>query len=245
MIDSSMLAARMAAGSGLQGSNVVSAIQRFTWEEELSEIALLRLIQLFAHYEGWLESVAAELLPHAKARTWAKDMTFPGKFQAALASLGSSKAMTELYSSSKPHPYFVKSALGEVVTCIRYFKEIRNCAIHRGRRADSSLLSAQADYDGVLLHGVLVNAYRPPNPSRVSAVGDVTSVSHYAIIGLTGLVQRAIATLDALVGQTAAGEMYYLERWRLTNHQHHQLPANPTEMGGLSCSRSKGWTAAN
>ena len=103
-IEPSMLAARIAAGSGLQGSNVVSAAKRFTWEEELSEIALLRLIQLFAHYEGWLEELAGDVVrSSSKRRSWCKNMTFPFAFQTSLNALGASNAMRDLYASSKPH----------------------------------------------------------------------------------------------------------------------------------------------
>lgn len=225
-IDQAALAARMSAGSGLQGTNVVTPTDRFSWDEQLSELALLRLLQVIAHFEGWLEAIGGSLVKVNHLRSWLKDMTFPTSYGAAIASLGKSIGTSGLYAASKNHPYRIDPVLTDAVTCIRYFKEVRNCAIHRGRRASSAFLKAQADYEAVLHSGNLASVYRPPKPVLLGEQDEVVSVTHYAVIGVTGLIQRAIATLDGMLVRTAAGERYYLDRWRTVNPIR-ELPGQP------------------
>lgn len=197
----------------MPGSNVVTATDRFEWEEQLGELALLRLIQLMAHFEGWLETLADVLVTPRRRLGWVKDMTLPAKHAGAVAELGTSQPMTKLFAASKPHRYRIDGVLNDAIVCVRYFKEVRNCAIHTGRRASAKLLSAQSAYAAVVQAGGLASAYRPPSCSPVSSLGDRVSVSHHGIVGLTGLTQRAIATIDALCAMSAAGESYFLRQW--------------------------------
>ena len=227
-IDQPTLVSRLAAGSGLVGSNAVTATDRYSWDDQLSEVAMIRLLLIQAQFEGWLEGVATHILPGRSQRAWVKAMTFPTTHAAALAGLGRSTAMENLFAASRPHAYRIDAALAPAIVCLRYFKEVRNAAIHSGRRANAALLEAQTEYDGVVSAGVLASAYRPPAMQRVSGLGDRVVVSHHGVIGLTGLVQRVIATLDARIAMSQAGEQYYLAKWARLN-PFRELPGDSTK----------------
>ena len=225
-LDQRSLASRVSAGSGLSGSNVVTATSRFSWDEQLHELALLRLIQLMAHYEGWLEAIADVLVHQGRRFGWVKDMTHPASYRSAIGELGNGRAMSDLYAASPGHRYRIDPSLDAAVTCIRYFKVARNCAIHAGRRASGEMLNAQAAYELVLQNGDLAQIYRPPRHIPVAAVGEKLVVDHYGVVGLTGLVQRVIATIDAHLAMTSAGQDYYVYRWIAEHGRGRSLPGD-------------------
>lgn len=225
-IDQATLAARLAAGSGLVGSNAVTATDRYTWEHQLAELAMLRLLQVMAYYEGWLEAVASRLLPASQVRSWIRRMTFATKYRGALQDLGVSRGMQALYKGSRPHNFRIDQALEPAIVCIRYFKEVRNAMVHTGRRATTGVLRTQAELDGAIKSGTLASAYRPPQYLPVTSIGERVIVTHHGAVGLTGLVQRVLATLDAQIAMTAFGETYYREKW-VAKNRIRALPADP------------------
>lgn len=213
-IEQKDLAARFAAGSGINGSNVVTMIDRLTWEDQLEELAVLRLVTVFAHYEGWLEAVLERLGVSEKTRrNMVPQMTGPNERAKPLAKLGASTALGELVKDAPRHRYRVDSDLGAFLTCARYFKEVRNSVVHRGRRADKRLLEAQTDYERSISNGGLGH-YKAPLFVPISGVGERVSVDHHGVIGFTGVVYRLIATFDSMFLQTHPAEAIYVSRWK-------------------------------
>jgi hypothetical protein len=224
------LEARFAAGSGLGGSNVVTAIDRYTWPEQLEELGRLRLMVLFAYFEGWLDAVAVELSITSNLRAaWSKRMIVPSKWQAALAELGLSPVMCDLDAGCSSHHYELGPNLGEAIVCLRYFKEIRNAIVHSGACVTTRVLASQSDYEAsIAVHG-LWSRYKPPVFVPARTVGEAIHVDHYGIIGLTGLVQRVMVSLDRRILKTDAGEAEYLAAWEKRYGRGRVMPGDGTK----------------
>ncbi|HMR94856.1 MAG TPA: hypothetical protein PKE05_04920 [Microthrixaceae bacterium] len=220
------LASRFAAGSGLSGSNVVTSMDGQSWADQMDEIASLRLVVVFAHFEGWLEAVSGQLgLDLQRRRTWSGQMAVPNKWKSAVASLGTSEPLRQLVARSPMHGYDLQGQLHEAIVCLRYFKEVRNCVAHNGGGATQRLLDSQADYATVVSGGSLGSVYEPPVFRPVVSLGEPVAADHHGVVGFTGLLQRIMATLDSLLLQTAAAEQSYLEGWAEANGRRRQLPA--------------------
>lgn len=225
------LDARFSAGLDMSGSNVVTFMDARSWDEQVEEIARLRLMMLFSHVEGWLAAMALTLqVPAKQRRSWAAAMLLPKKYPAALAGLGTSAAMTDLYLASARHLYDLDAGITDAVLALRYFKELRNAIVHSGGRASAAVIQTQKDYEQSIATAPLWTHYQPPRyvPAQI---GDEIEVDHHGVVGLTGLVQRCIVTFELAFLRTPAGEDAYLKRWKELFHKRGSLPADAGRRG--------------
>ena len=102
-----------------------------------------------------------------------------------------------------------------MLTCYRFFKELRNCDMHRGGIADQRLMDAYTLFTTVSTPAGLGVAEVPAHivpvldaPARISLRG---------VVGFTGMLFKIIATLDAELSRSKLAEKPFIEKWKAAN----------------------------
>ncbi len=102
------------------------------------------------------------------------------------------------------------STIDSLLICFRYFKELRNCLMHRGRKCDGKLWGAQSAFVPIANPTALGMDFLPEY-QRVSQ-GDEVSLSLHGVLGFTEVILRIVTTIDAELSATIVGEQVLIER---------------------------------
>jgi hypothetical protein len=102
------------------------------------------------------------------------------------------------------------STLDNLLKCFRYFKELRNCFMHRGRTCDNKLYGWQSHFtpiaDKKSLGMEFVSNYFRAN------IGDRVQLDLHGCLGFTEVILRIVTTIDAELSQTDIGEDAFVSR---------------------------------
>jgi len=214
------LAGRFIAGSGIRGANLRRACIKVSWEDQQQEFARFLLVEFCALYEAWCEGALSEL---AQTSALAKSLQFPTVFANNTPSKGVGHALGIVNSnlsaamSTGMYPVFCKNKkyskphLEQLLTCYRYFKELRNGLVHAGGTASPNFVNAQAAY-ATLTPATLGTTEIPV--INAHAPGDGVKVSLRGVVGFGEVVLRLICTLDAEFAQSDGAEKAFIARWK-------------------------------
>lgn len=115
------------------------------------------------------------------------------------------------YSSLVLHRKNSKAKLDNLLLCYRYFKESRNCLVHRGGIADTSAEQAYLAFSAVATTADL-GVSEVPNHSVVTLNSPI-HLSLRGIVGFCDVVLRMIATIDAELSRAESAEKVFHQSW--------------------------------
>lgn len=175
--------------------NLYRACIEQTWEQQEFQISKNFLTNLFAIYEGWIETILPQL---DVVRRNPKDFQFPLSFQTALLTMQSGANSTIVnafynnYKLNNKHYNFYH--MGNYFLLYRYFKECRNCIIHNGGLSDQKLLDAYNCAKG--LDAIDLDVEEVPYMQPISRVNELVRLSLRGVVGFSQIVMKIVSTLD-------------------------------------------------
>jgi hypothetical protein len=210
------------ASSGIYGASLRKAAVTHTWDQHRAELARVVLVTLFAHYEGWLaelcEQFGADEQVAKNLQSWKrmdKNGKVIGQFTDALATICGVKsvAMAQSFENLyKASPRVAGSRLEAMLTCLRYFKECRNCIAHNGARIDQKVVDAYALWKP-FANPTSMGLSEEPEHS-VPSLGASCDLSLRGVVGFGDVLLSIAWTVDAEVSGTATAEKEFLDRVR-------------------------------
>jgi hypothetical protein len=224
-----------------ESTNLVVPFRNHTWEmqrERLAEVALVNIIALF---EMWCDDIC-EIFGKEKL---AAELQYPTNntvshgIRFALQELrvnGSVILSNSIQTTLVQGRKYSLASLDNLLRCYRYFKELRNCLMHRGRECDGKLWGAQSAFIPVASAPALGMDFVPEH--LIFKRGDQVHLSLHGVLGFTDVILRIATTVNAELVATLAGEQVLIERIKSNT----QIPVRPEKIPSLFT--TLGWTGA-
>lgn len=206
--NNALLKSRFAKGGRISDINLERTCIDWSWEEQEKKLAGIILTNAFAIYEGWLTMTLGQLKLSSKKMSKAekglqRPTTWKGEagrtpsegFRYALSTVGEHRwpLSSQLHSGFKKHRKYPKSDIEDLLTCLRFFKEVRNCLMHSGGIANARLERAEADYRSC---SDRLNLKEVPKYEPVMS-GKKVTLSLRGVVGLTDVLKQIIIFTDA------------------------------------------------
>lgn len=166
-----------------------------SWEQQESYICKNLLTNLFAIYEGWIETLLPQLDSICRNP---KDFQFPTKAGATLLNMQSGANTTivntfyNIYASQSMH-YNLRH-LNNYLSVYRYFKECRNSIIHNGGFVDQKLVNAYTDIKNLTTSDLDVSEV--PFMYPFSTINDIVKLNLRGVVGFSQILMKIVTTLD-------------------------------------------------
>jgi len=211
---------RFNVGSGIRGANLRRACIDSSWEDQQQEFARFLLFEFCALYESWCESALHELTSPSKL---SKHLQFPTTIKNGIASEGVQHAINSIAATNSPamlgsiYPTIAQNKknspqhIEQLLTCYRYFKEVRNSLIHAGGGTSAKFVSAESAYQQLTAAQLGIKEKPAFNGH---AAGSRVTLSLRGVVGFGEIVLRLVSTLDAEITKTMKAEQAFLQRWK-------------------------------
>jgi hypothetical protein len=206
---------------GTRGStNLKTAFSSHTWEEQRERLAEVALVGVIALYEIWCDQIC-DLFSQpelAVKMQWPSNMTASKGVRLAIARLAAVPSPTienSIYPGLVAAKKYSLAHIDNLLKCFRYFKELRNCLMHRGRLCEGKLFGAQSEFIPVATKSGLGMDFVPVH--GVYTMGDPVSLDLHGVLGFTDVILRIITTIDAELSKTKVGERVLLQRIKFEN----------------------------
>jgi len=193
----------------------VTPFHAISWEEQRQRIAEIALVNVIAIYEVWCEEMCNKLghddlavrlqFPTNAARTRGV-----GSAIDQLTSSGSAALKSSIYPALTLSKKYSIGSLDNLLKCFRYFKEMRNTFMHRGRRCDGKLYGAQSEFVPVANAAALGMTFVPEH--SVYQIGEPISLSLHGVLGFTGVILRVVTTVDAELARSSLADTEIVRR---------------------------------
>lgn len=210
--DARMLEARFASGSGIGAGSLKRAAVETTWNEQLESFASFILINTIAIFEDYVSAICdGASITSSQKRSIEKQLQFPSSAQngglaAAKATLGTSSVLAGAVSWDKRTSRRIDEGNIEgLLTCYRYFKELRNSISHNGGRVGQRQLDAQSDLGQTISNGK-IGSVRVPDYLPAQSLGDAAKPVYRGVIGFSEVILHMIATYDCIFSKTPVVE---------------------------------------
>ena len=201
----------------VHGVNYKRAFFDTSFEDQEEKLAWFLLNNLFAIHEGWVERIYAEIFDGEGygEKTFKNNLEFENissKFSSYFTPL--SKESQILCASFYPL-YEAKAALDfskidKYMLCYRYFKEARNCYMHKNFIASQKLVDSYTAF-----HAVSSPADLDIEEALVTiapVLGQPVKLSMRGVIGFSQIIKRIIVISDAKLLRNKAAEKEILFR---------------------------------
>jgi hypothetical protein len=213
------VAGRFVAGSGIGGADVKGMVTRLTWDDQKERFAEFILTNVFAVYESWARRLILscninDMSDRDVYRIGNGTTSGLSVFIARVTETPSVAMQTAFQPEFLKHKKVYVTEQEKMLKCYTYFKEIRNCQIHNGRKADQTAVNA-------------FNSFSPV--SSASALKTKETIEHFpvtlesrtklslrGVVGFCDIVLRLMITVDAQLSGSDAAERVALERIRST-----------------------------
>ena len=166
-----------------------------TWEQQEFQISRNFLTNLFAIYEGWIETILPQL---DTVKRNPKDFHFPSSFRTTLMTMQSGAdpvlvhAFYNCYVLKSKH--YNISHLDNYYLIYRYFKECRNCIIHNGGHADQKLINAYNSINGLTEKDL--DVLEVPHIHPALSLNEMVKLSLRGVVGFSQILMKIVSTLD-------------------------------------------------
>lgn len=201
----------------VHGANYKRAFITTNWEEQEERLAWILLNNLFAIHEGWAQRLHTEIFNGYgyDDKVFTKNLEFPGLSSKFSSYFAPRKKTSSILSTSFYIPY--KSAcnldfskLENYMLCYRYFKEARNCFMHRNFVASQAIIDA---YCNLLSIYTTANFDVSEVPKIIPPVlNKPVRLSLRGVIGFSQIVQRIMIISDINLIKCKAAEKEFLAR---------------------------------
>jgi hypothetical protein len=201
----------------IHGVNYKRAFFDTSYEEQEEKLAWFLLNNLFAIHEGWAERIYSEIFDKSgyKQRTFIQNLEYEdlsSKFNSYFTprSKESSLLCQNFFSEYKVNSRLDFSKLDNYMLCYRYFKEARNCYMHKNFIASQNLMKCYNKFKPVATASDLdldeMLVIIPP------VLGSPVKLSIRGVIGFSQIIKRIIVVSDTYLLKNLAAEKEILSR---------------------------------
>ena len=166
-----------------------------SWEQQEYSISRNLLTNIFALFEGWIETILPQLTDDDIDAT---RFQFPIKARTTLISMQqheNTALVNALYNEYVAKNKGSKlSHLDDYLKVYRYFKECRNCIIHSGGRSNRKLINSYNDVSGMTALDLDVAEVPEMNP--VTEEDEILMMSLRGVVGFSQIVIKIVEVLD-------------------------------------------------
>lgn len=201
----------------VHGVNYKRAFFETSYEEQEEKIAWFLLNNLFAIHEGWAERIYTEIFDgngYAK-NTFIKNLELGNLYSKFSTYFTPTRKESSILCSSF-YPVYESNAsldfskIDNYMLCYRYFKEARNCYMHKNFIASQFLVDRYNEFQTVATKTLLdveeVLVTIPP------VLGKTVRLNIRGVIGFSQIIKRIIVISDAYLLRNQAAEKEILER---------------------------------
>lgn len=193
---------RFALGSNLSAGSIKRATVTITWEQQLEQFASIILINAIASFEDFTANLAKiRFSDRTNQRRLSDALQFPasGKKGRALAMSMVGNPSQVLRGNvtwdNSIAKKFVPNTIDDLLTCYRYFKEIRNSIAHNGGRATDNAKNAYNNFISAINNG-LIGGANIPEHSAINAIGDPVKITYRGVIGFSDIIFRILIAYE-------------------------------------------------
>lgn len=211
-----------------------SCIER-TWDDQEFIVAKSLLINIFACYEAWVENILE--IHGCNSYNYQKQLQSVSDWNNAISLLTSNpdnnivaNFYNEYITSNKNY------ALGYIdkyMKIYRYFKECRNCIVHRGGLTTQRVIDAYAD---------IVN-YTPQDlnikevPQIIlNNINDSIKISLRGVVGFSQIILKIVSTFDIELIKSNTSKAYFVGQLKSQNSHPLVLPILGSKIIRTICS---------
>lgn len=234
-----------------------------SWNHLEEQLAWLLLNNLFAMHEGWIQRLYEEIFNQFYARTFIKNLEFPGltdqlsclfindvldkkdlskklpqpireSIILAFKSTTLEDAYYQVYKSASSLDF---TKLENYMLCYRCFKEARNCFMHHNFVASDELIKAYNNYQSVATTADLDVKEVPIIIAPVQ--GAPVQLGLRQVIGFSQIIQRIIAITDISLIASKGSEIEFLSRKPASWRKHSLSSKQSTAKGQITKYSSK------
>jgi hypothetical protein len=196
-------------------TNLITPFCDISWDEQREKLAEIALVNIIAIYEIWCDEIceAFGLGDLAIKLQFPTNGTATKGVRSAITELigsGKSWITDSIYPSMKATKKYSFASLDNLLKCFRYFKELRNCYMHRGRKCDGKLFGSQSQFIPVANKADLGMKFVPEYCTY--NIGDDIHLSLHGVLGFTEVILRIVSTIDAEICQSKYGELSIKKR---------------------------------
>lgn len=241
-VTDNQLKARFTEGSGIRRANLRRSCVQISWHEQQEVFAGFVLANTIAVYESWVEALLDELnttyetykIPFVSIDN--REVGTRGIVW-AIQSLTASESVimkAQFYDAAKSQADYSMCRVPMLMTCFRFYKELRNAAMHGGGRAKQRLIEAYQRFEPNANIGDLGVSEVPEHVAPI--LDQKTPLSLRGVVGFTSVIHKLIATVDAECLRAANAEVAFLTRWR----EHRPKLVELTKRGNRHITRVEG-----
>lgn len=183
-----------------------------TWKEQEERIAWLLLNNLFAIYEGWTCRLYTDIFADGgyEEKSFEKMLQFPESSNRIIENDKSKvmeNAFYEIYRNSSGLDF---DKLDNYLLCYRYFKEARNCFMHRNFITSDKVVDAYKKYEKIAtkeeldISEVLITI-KP-------VLNETLKLNLRGVIGFSQIISRIIRIWDSYMLCLKPAEKEFLDR---------------------------------
>lgn len=215
-VSAESLAKKYNKAPGARGTtNLLTAFRDTSWDEQLQGVAELYLIGIISVYEYWCDEITEKL----DNPDLAIKLQFPTNATAtsgvgyAINQITQNQSATicgAIYPSLTRSKKYSLSHLENLLKCFRYFKELRNALLHKGKVCDGKLWGAQSAFSPFANSANLGMKFTPQH--SIFGIGDPVKANLHGVLGFTEVILRMVTTIDAELSRSEAAERHLVHR---------------------------------
>lgn len=214
------VASRFVVGSDIHGADIRAMHTNTTWIDQKARFSEFILTNAFAIYESWARSmIASSNISTMSDRNLYQEGDGVSSGLSVFISQINASPSSVMTASFKPqflkHKKVFIPQQGNMLKCYKYFKELRNCHIHNGGKADQRLLDSYNNFHLVsspsAMHTKERIEYYPVT------LGEKTELSLRGVVGFCDIILRLMITIDAQISGSKAAEVSILSQVKKCN----------------------------
>ncbi|MFL1542543.1 hypothetical protein [Pseudomonas sp. O39] len=221
-ISQEVLLGRFVVGSDIRGANLRRSCIDNTWGQQKEQFAKIMLAEFCALYEAWYSALNEELLGLFKSKK-KKIYEYPEILKELASMPNSTPLEAVIYLALTGNKKCDLKALPHMISCYRFFKELRNGYIHNGGVAGQRQLDAYLLYNSLSATDLGVSEV-PEHPNI--KLGHKYQLTLRGVVGFGDVLLRLIVTLDAEFARKSLAEHVFVKKWKVNVSQRYILPAN-------------------
>ena len=201
----------------VHGVNYKRAFFETSFEDQEEKLAWFLLNNLFAIHEGWVERIYEEIFDGRgyAEKTFKRNLEFENISSKFSSYFTPSNKESQILCTSFYPVYEAKAALDftkidKYMLCYRYFKEARNCYMHRNFIATQKLIDSYTAFQAVSAPTDL--DIEEALVTIAPVLGQPVKLNMRGVIGFSQIVKRIITISDAYLLRNVAAEKEILAR---------------------------------
>ena len=182
-----------------------------TWDDQEFIIAKNLLINIFACYEAWIENILE--IHNSNNNLNQKQLQSASNWNSAISRLTAhpnNDITTNFYQQYKDcNKNYAFCYIDEYMKILRYFKECRNCIVHRGGQTTQRVIDA---YANIVNYTPQVLGIKEMPQIFLNNVNDSIKISLRGVVGFSQLILKIVSTFDIELIKSNAAKAYFVEQ---------------------------------